>query len=149
MDGLERQQFIREQREVAAREAKKAREELARRRAALPPGEDLPERWRQQPPEFARQRQHDRLVYKSYDNCGPAAMPAADTDECIADERQFILNVLAHVIAEERQRHKTEIDALKNRISELEARRSKDLIATIDRLDATLARVERLTEGEL
>ena len=35
MDGLERQRFIREQRELAAQEAKKAREELARRRAAL------------------------------------------------------------------------------------------------------------------
>jgi hypothetical protein len=36
-----RQQDIREQRELAAREAKKAHAELARRRAALPPGEDL------------------------------------------------------------------------------------------------------------
>jgi hypothetical protein len=119
MDGLERQRFIREQRELAAQEAKKAREELARRRAAL--GVDLLEQreGREHRPEIARQRQHDRLVYKSHDNSAPAAMPPADTDARIADERQFIFDVVAEVIAEERARHAAEIGALKDTVADL------------------------------
>jgi hypothetical protein len=141
MDGAERQQFVREQRELAAREAKRAREELARRRAALPPGEE----GREQPPEFARQRQHDRLVYKAHDNGESAAAPTTTAD---TSEGEFILDVVAGCLAEERARHKGEMDALANRIAELEKRNSADLIAATDRLAAKLDEVKRYTEAE-
>ena len=69
MDGLERQQFVREQRELAARQAKKVRAELARRRAALPRGEDLLEQreGREQPRAFQAEREPDKtgMIYKT------------------------------------------------------------------------------------
>jgi hypothetical protein len=146
MDRLERQQFIREQREHAAREAKKAREELARRRAALPPSEDLPERWRREADaqERAFRADHTGMIYKPYN--APAAAPPAPDSECLSE---FLVEVIGTIIAEERARFGAEIDGLKNRIAELEKRGSTDLIEATRKLGEKLDEVRRYTEAEL
>ena len=134
MDGLERQQFVREQRERAKREAKKAREELARRRAALPRGEDLHE------------RRHDSdVIYKTLDNSAPATVPAADTDE----RMRFVLDVMAEVIAELSARHQAEIDSLSNKVDDLKRaffNTPTDLIESTRELRAALADVRTVLE---
>jgi|SRR5262249_30931127 len=59
MDGLERQQFIREQRERAEREAKEAREALTQRLLSQPL-EDPLQRWKREADESDRQREAAR-----------------------------------------------------------------------------------------
>jgi hypothetical protein len=150
MDELERQQFVREQRERAKREAKKAREGLARRREAL--GEDLLEQreGREQPQTFRAEGRHDRgVLYKTLDNSAPATVPAADTDERIADERQFIFDVVAECLAEERARHRAEIESLSNKVDDLKRaffNTPRDLVESTRELRAALADVRTVLE---
>ena len=71
--------------------------------------------------ETATEKQTSAMVYKTYST---PAMPAAptpvpDSDDGIADERQFIFVVVAEALAEIDAHHRAEIQSLKDEVADL------------------------------
>jgi hypothetical protein len=81
-------------------------------------------------------------------------MPAADTDERIADERQFIFDVLAEALGELTARYDREIAALRDKVdcyiktplSMVEA--ARELHAQTDRALAAAAALDAASERD-